>query len=347
MSKTHLRVVTNSERTTARRCMREHHLAYDLGYRPIEDKEALRFGSMMHAGLEPRWLGVDIEQAIEIACAKAVDEFEAARTRVLLRGYHLRWADDDLSQVVGVEVEFRAPLINPETGAASRTWQLGGKIDVLFRNSFMEHKTTSKEIGVGSVYWRKLTLDPQVSSYYAGGKSLGYDIQECTYDVIRKIALRPSQVPLVDDSGYKIVLDANGERVYCKVERKGVGPKPRETGDAKLGYVLQTRPETVEEYEARITEEVASNPDKYFQRGTVVRLEKEEHEAMQDTWQLTRAMREAEVSGSFPRNPDACERFGSLCPFFAVCTGTASLDDASLYERVDNVHQELTFEAAQ
>lgn len=342
MSKVHLRVVTNSERTVARRCMREHHFAYDLGYRASEDAEVLRFGSLMHVGLELRWLGRAIEDAIAAAAAKAVDEWEAARARVLLNGYHIRWADDDLSEVVDVEMEFRAPLLNPDTGAASRTYQQGGKIDVMLRRRFIEHKTTSRDIGLGSVYWRKLTLDPQVSTYYEGAKSLGFEVDECIYDVIRKPGQRPGTVPLRDAEGVKIVLDANGERVRTKD-----GKKWRQTADSELGYVLQSRPETVEEYEARLTEEVAASPDKYFQRGTVVRLESEEREAAADTWQLTRSMREYELAGRFPRNADACERFGSVCSFFDVCCGTATLDDERRFVKLDSVHAELSMEAAE
>lgn len=343
--KTHLRVVTNSERTCFRRCQREHHYAYGLGYRPIEDAEALRFGTLWHRGLETWWLGLGVEAAIEVATAGAVDAYEAAKLRVLLRGYDARWGapSDD---VVGVEMEFRAPITNPETGAASRTFEHGGKIDVLLRDGFVEHKTTSADIGLGSNYWRKLTLDPQVSTYYAGARALRVEPQRCIYDVVRKPQLRPSAVPLRDEAGFKIVLDANGERVYCKTPNKG-GPKPRETADTKEGYVLQTRPETPEEYELRIAQDICEQPDKYYQRGEVVRLEADEREAEQDAWQLTRSMREAELAERYPRNADACERFGSVCAYFDVCCGTASLDDVTRFERVDNVHPELSAQAAE
>lgn len=335
---------TNSELRTFRRCQREHHYAYRLGYRAREDVESLRFGRLFHAGQECLWRGEGIESAIAAATQGASDEYEAAKARVLLRGYHARWGDDMLADVIGVEKEFRAPLINPETGAASRTYQLGGKLDVLLRTRFVEHKTTSEEIGPGSTYWRRLTLDSQVSTYYAGAKSLGVDVEGCLYDVVRKLALRPSQVPLTDEDGVKIVLDADGQRVRTKD-----GKKWRETSDTKLSYVLQTRPETPEEYEQRLLDEVSANPDRYYQRGEVVRLESDEREAQLDAWQTVRTMRESELAGRAPRNPDACIRYGRTCPFFDVCTGTASLDDPERFERVDHVHTELTpdVEAAQ
>jgi hypothetical protein len=332
--------LTNSELAVRRRCPQEHHLAYELGYRPCGDVESLRFGSLVHKGLEAWWSGLGLDAAIEAMTALAADPYEAAKARVMLRGYDARWGDDTYD-VVGVEREFRAPLVNPTTGATSRTFVLGGKLDVLLQRGFCEHKTTSEEIGLGSVYWRRLALDPQVSTYYAGAKSLGHEVDHCLYDVLRKPALKPSQVALVDENGVKIVLDLDGNRVRTKD-----GKKWRQTGDAELSYVLQSRPETPEEYEARLTEDVALQPDRYFQRGEVVRLESEERKAQLDAWQLARAIQESARSAAHPRNPDACLRYGRTCAYFDYCTGVASLDDESRFTRTDNVHPELSAEAA-
>lgn len=310
-----LRVLTNSELRVFRRCQREHHYAYGLGYRPVGDVESLRFGSAIHLGLEAWWLGKGVDAAIDAATTAAADPYEAVRLRVLLRGYDARWASETHT-VAGVEVEFRAPLVNPQTGAASRTYMLGGKIDVLLEQGFIEHKTCSQEIGVGSTYWRKLILDSQVSTYYAGARALGRDVERCIYDVIRKPAMRPLKATPEDSRKF--------------------------TKDGRLYANQRAEDETVEEYEARLTEEVAQNPDRYYQRGEVVRLETEEREAQLDAWQLTRALRESQLAGRFPRNADACERYGRMCEFFPVCSGEGSLEDPALYQRVANVHQELS-----
>lgn len=334
-----LRVITNSELSTYRRCPREHHYAYALGYRPVEDAEALRFGNMIHRGLELLWSGAHLSDAIAAACKGAADAYEAAKARVLLLGYVERWGAEHFGEVVSVEREFRAPLVNPETGAASRTFELGGKLDVLLRDRFVEHKTTSEDIGPGSVYWRRLQLDSQVSTYYAGARALGHEVRGCIYDVIRKPGLRPSAVPLTDADGVKIVHDASGARVRTKD-----GKKWRESSDTAQGYVLQTRPETPDEYGDRLAADVAANPDRYYQRGEVVRLQAEELEAQADAWQVARAMREAELAGFAPRNVDACAR-GRICSYFEVCAGAASLDDAARFQRLEHVHAELSADA--
>ncbi len=334
---------------TFRRCNREFYYAYSLGYRTVQEAEALRFGTLVHLGLEAWWRATAdrLDAAIEAMRGRAFDDFELVRAGVALQGYDAMWgAEMEHFEVLAVEAEFRAPLVNPDTGAASRTYELGGKLDAVVRDrrdglvKLVEHKSSSEDTGPGSDYWKRLQIDPQVSTYFAGGKAEGYDIAECIYDVLGKPALRPSQVPLRDELGSKIVHDRNGERVRTKAG------KWRETSDTAEGYVLQTRPETPDEFRARLVEHVAENPERYYQRGRVVRLEQEERDAAHDAWSTARLIREAEVAHRWTRNPDACIRYGRTCSYFGICTGTASIDDPSLFRRVDNVHEELSSEAA-
>jgi len=341
-----VKLLTESRMKDARACQRLHHLKYDLGYRPVREDDVLRFGSLVHRGEEAWWLhqngGEDPLEAALQAMAGEADPFERAKAEVMMVGYDARWRGEPY-EVIAVEAKFEAPLINPATGAPSRTWRLAGKLDVLVRDlrdrlrKLVEHKTSSEDVRPGSEYWRRLRMDGQVSTYFDGAGALGSgDVVACIYDVLSKPALRPSQVPLVGEAGVKIVLDAGGGRVRTKD-----GKKWRETGDAAQGYVLQTRDETPEEFRARLTEAVAADPDRYFARGEVVRLEKELDEARFDRWQLGQQIREAEVAGRFPRNPDACVRYGRTCPYFPICTGEASLDDPTMFRRVEDVHPEL------
>ena len=319
-----LPVITNSQMKCFRRCAREHQITYTLGIRTTQEPEALRFGSLAHVGLEAWWKGAAetrLAAALEAMRGAAVDEYELARASVLLRGYDARWGRESF-EVLSVEQEFRAPLVNPESGAASRTYELGGKLDVVARDlsdgrvKLIEHKTTSEDIGTGSNYWMRLTIDPQISTYFAGGKASGYAIEECIYDVLGKPGLRPTKATPMESRKY--------------------------TKDGKLYAAQHEHDETPAEFEARLAAHVAENPDRYFQRGTVVRLEQEEADAAHDTWHTARLIREAELANRWPRNPDACVRYGRTCHLFGVCTGSASLDDASLFRRTLNQHEELS-----
>lgn len=340
-----MQLLTASRLKLFRRCQRQHHYRYILGVRPREDAEALRFGTLWHRGLEAWFCGIrdgagsPLDEALAAIAGAGADPYEQARLEVLLAGYDARWCDAGL-EPLAVEVEFRAPLVNPETGAPSRTFELAGKIDAVVlehasgRHLIVEHKTSSADITAGSPYWAQLRLDGQVSQYFAGARALGYQPAACLYDVVQKPAQRPSAIPIVED-GAKVVLDAAGQRVRTKD-----GKKWRETGDAAAGYVLQTRQETPDEYRARLGEAVAAEPDKYFARGEVVRLEDDEAEHGVDVWQQAQAMREGERLGRAPRNADACNAYNRLCPYFPVCTNAGTLDDAR-FEKLDDPHSEL------
>lgn len=270
------------------------------------------------------------------------DPFELARAEEMLIGYSARWYEEPL-EWLSVEAEFDAPLVNPDTGAASRTFMLGGKLDAIARDRrtdrvlVVERKTSSEDLSDGSLYWRRLLLNSQLSTYMVGARALGFEPGGTLYDVLGKPGIRPSAVPLVDDQGVKIVHDAAGQRVRTKD-----GKKWRETGSSADGYVLQTRPETVDEFRDRLREVIVEKVEELFRRGDVVRLLDEERDAAFDAWQTAANIREGRTAKRFPRNPDACLRYNSICTFFPVCSGEASLDDQTRYHRVENVHEELS-----
>lgn len=319
--------LTASRLKCYRRCPREHVFAYELGYRPLVEADAVRFGTLVHRALEAWWKapGVRLDAALTTLAAfgavEGMDPFDLAKARALLRGYDARWSDEPL-EVVAVEVEFTAPLVNPVTGAASRTWVLSGKIDAIVRDlrdgrvRIVEHKTSSEDISSGSDYWKRLRLDAQVGAYFVGPKVLGFDVGGCIYDVIGKPGLRPL---------------------------KATPPESRKyTKDGRLYAQQRERDETPEEYEARTAADIAGAPDRYFARGEVVRLEQDLRDYAADAWALGRQIREAELADRWPRNPEACVRWGRTCEFFPVCSSEASLDDPSRYRRIEHVHAELS-----
>jgi hypothetical protein len=202
----------------------------------------------------------------------------------------------------------------------------------------LETKTTSEDLGPGSTFWKRTILDPQLSLYLPALRKMGHDPHGCVYDVLRKPGQLPSTVALLDEQGLKIVLDASGQRVTTKAG------KWRQTGDADAGYVLQSRPETPEEYGLRCLEAIAENPDRYYARGVVVRLESDEREAAFDTWNTATQMREARRLNIYPRNPDSCVNWGRECDYLNVCAGMADINDPLFFRFEEDVHEELAEE---
>lgn len=318
-------LLTASRLSAARSCQRLHRLRYGLGWRPVEDAEALRFGTLVHRGLEAWWKAWGWPSEAQLAAALDamagdVDPFERVRAEEMMRGYHYRWERDDY-EVIDVECVFETALRNPATGRPSHTWRLGGKIDAIVKDVrtgrvlTVEHKTASGDISPGSEYWRRLRMDGQVSIYYEGATSLGHDVAGCLYDVLGK----PGQKPLK--------ATPEEARKYKK--------------DGTLYAAQRDRDETPDEYRERVRAAIAENPDGYYQRGEVVRLESEMAEALHDVWQVGQQIREAELAARFPRNPGACVQYGRTCSFFAVCTGEASLEHSGLYAQSSTIHPEL------
>lgn len=334
------RSLTNSMRSKFAACHRAYRIAYVDLYRPAIEPEALSFGTAMHALLENYWNGVS--RFILPPPSEGLDDYRTATLKALYNGYVNRYeAEDSLKyELVGAEIGFEAPLMNPETGAMSKTWHLAGKIDAIAREKatgktiIVEHKTTSADIGPGSDYWRKIPIDGQVSGYYIGAKTAGYEAQNCLYDVIRKPTIKPSSsVPVLDEDGLKIVVDeATGERVLKK------DGSPRQS--AGEGMKLLTREETVTEWFNRLSADISSRPDYYYARLDVARSSDDLAEYLFDMWAVGREIADAERMDRFSRNPQSCSVYGT-CEYFDVCTGCASLDDVTLYKKIDTPNPEL------
>lgn len=320
------KLITASAAAAYRLCPRKFRLAYVDGLRPVHAAAALAFGTIWHAAMEAWW------QRLEWAPPE-MDAYDAAKLSAMLAAYDLRWsAVRDEYRVIGIEMPFRAPLLDGR-GAPVRGWAIAGKIDGLLELAgyplLLEHKTTSESVATGADYWAQLTLDAQVSIYHDGAAALGHQVAGCLYDVARKPALRPSMVPVLDDAGLKVVLDASGQRAMTKhgEPRQSSGP----------GLTLHQRPETPSEYQARCLAAIAERPEEYLAQAQVVRLDGELAAARDDLAGTARQIDACAKAGSWPRNPRACFEYGR-CPYHGLCSGTAT---ESEFTKLTDVHPEL------
>ena len=324
-------LLTASRLRVFRACPRMHSYMFDRCIRPLAADSSLRFGTLFHdgveqwrrarmEGLDPVELGLAAMQA-RWSAIEEPDEFEIVRAMELFAGYHLRWQDEPY-RWLAVEAEFRFPLVNPDTGRRSPRWMVAGKIDGIAEDTrdgsvwLVENKTSSEDISAGSPYWQRLRIDSQLSVYYDGARSLGFDISGVLYDV----ALRPQHRP-------KLATPEESRKYTAK------------------GFLYANQreaDETPAEFAARIHESIAEDPDKYFARGTVVRLDSELEMSRRCLWQTAKQMRETRDIAEGLFNPSACFDYNRPCAFFDVCTGAASLGDDHRYHVVTNAHPELS-----
>jgi hypothetical protein len=192
-------------------------------------------------------------------------------------------------------------------------------VDVLIRQDgktrVVEHKTTAEAIDSDADnYWQKLAMDHQLSLYVLGAESLGLPVDDCVYDVIRKPMLRPKLATPIEDRKTK--------------------------KDGTLYANVREHDETPAEFQERLQEEIAADPARYFQRRAVPRMNSQIEDFMFDAWETARNIREQEIAGRAPRNPEACWRYGK-CPYWDHCANGLDLVSSPDFVRLDWKHPEL------
>lgn len=321
-----MNLLTASRLRAYRRCARYERLAYVDGWRSTRDADALHLGTLVHTGLEAWWKAHKdghregaIGDALSAVAGKGRDIITQIRAEELLIGYDNRWRDQTF-EVVAVEDEFRAPLVNPHTMRKSRAWRLAGKVDARVvsdgRRLIVEHKTTSEDIKPGSDYWLKLQMDHQLSIYTIGAESLGWPPEGCLYDVINKPQHAPFDATPMEKRKYK--------------------------KDGTLYANQHATDETPDEFRTRLRDIIAAEPERWFQRKEIPRTEAQLFDFLDDAWNQGASMSADHKAGRAFRNPDACHHMGR-CAMWAICSaGLRPEEHPDLFRKLEHVHPELS-----
>ena len=295
-----LPLLTNSRMSCAKACLRRHQYAFELGIRPARVSEALGIGTAVHAGLEAFAKAAGTFEERQAAALSAVTALydpvpeaiqdlnawaiQRVRSERLVHAYLCRYQNDQL-EVVAAELIFQLPLVNPETGAASRTFALGGKLDKIVKLSdgrlaVLETKTTGDPINEGSDWWAKWRLDSQVSLYWYAARQLGYDVSCVLIDAVGKPLIRQSLATPVENRKFK--------------------------KDGTLYANQREADEPVPEFADRYSECLATEPERYFARREVPRLEADIFEAQAEWWQMGQMLHDCQRQGRWFRNTGSC-----------------------------------------
>jgi hypothetical protein len=312
-------LLTHSRLACFRACPKRHLYAYEYGLRPIEDSEPLRVGKAFALAVETDAKGGDVDMAL---AGQIGDPFEFALVASMFTAHKDRYANEPKEEHVAAELPFDIALVNPETGRATPTWRLAGKIDRIVkladgRIALKEYKTTSRDFAPGADYWLRLQLDMQLSLYLVAARELGYDVTTILYDVTRRPALRPLKATPLDARKF--------------------------TKDGALYKTQRDRDETPAEYSFRCTSALVEDPVRSFARIEIARTDADLAEAQAETWIQQLNIREAQRSGRWYRNPEACvSATGQKCDFLPVCQNSdLATRTPQGFRRVETVHEEL------
>jgi hypothetical protein len=184
---------TYSALKTFLNCRQEYsHRYLQLIEKDIAPGAALWIGSLIHACLEMWYRGQSLGEIIDFIYASRDGSSNWIQCEAIMTAYAARYPTEEF-EVVKVEDEWRGPLINPETGAASTTITLAGKIDGLIRledgsYAIFEHKTTSKDL---DKFTASLWSDFQTRFYCIQyGRANGIEIKKAMFNIIKKSAIK-------------------------------------------------------------------------------------------------------------------------------------------------------------
>lgn len=258
-----------------------------------------------------------------------------AKIAGLMVGYHHRWRDQQW-RTVEKEQEFQLPIINPETSRRSRTHTYAGKTDGLIEGYAklvgLEHKTASEDISdPASPYWSRLIIDSQVSHYALANWQQGRKIDGTLYDVIRKPTINPKKIAKAD-ARLKCKDKETGQmREITEEERTAanygtIGEIESQGtyfgfGELHLGYPPVGETESDELYFLRLARDTINNPDKYFARRMIHRLDNDIVEYATELWEMNKDIASARRLNRHYRNSGSCMQWNTPCEYLGICSG--------------------------
>ncbi len=303
------REITYSALSLFRNCRKAYEARHIKCLVPIHTDDNLRFGTLIHDCLEQWHGGMSLEAVmddIDTACAKRNVDPDVKKAwhlaRAIMRNYAAKYPKEEW-EVIALEKTFTGPIINPETGAASRSFVLSGKVDGIVKlpdgNYILEHKTAS---AIDGDYLDKLWTDFQITLYaHYVEKVLGIPITGIIYNVLVKAKLQQSAGETEEE--YR-------ERYFALAAKNKSG---------KSSAVRQM-PETDYEFAKRLDEKYAE-PGMFHRE--VIFLDRSRFEILQaELWELTKSLLEAKRRGMYYQNTSQCFNEGGYhrkCCYLPIC----------------------------
>ena len=295
---------------------------------PLERDRNLALGTVIHQCLEvwhsTRQLDAvldTIDRAYPNRDQEADEKRDWHLATAMMRGYATRDTDEEF-EVVALEKTFEGKIVNPATGASSRSFTLAGKIDGVVRigdeHYLLEHKTASQ---VDGGYLERLWTDFQIVLYSRYiEQTLGIRLAGVLYNVLVKA---------------RLVQSLGETEVEYEARRAALVAKSK-TGKTSAKRKL---PESDEAFQERLAAKY-SDPQMFHRERLYLSRDRFE-ELQAQLWELTQAYLEARRRGVFYQNTAFCFHYRRPCAYLPLCqAGGSPVVAENLYQKVPP-HEEL------
>lgn len=322
-------VTTYSMWSLFRNCRKAVDWRYLQNLTPIERDRNLHFGSLVHECLE-MWHRdrnlANVLDHIDRRCAGRAQDEDQRRdwhyATAMMKGYAERYAGEEFEVIALEETFTNMPIVNPGTGATSRSFVLAGKVDGIVRIDgdyyLLEHKTAAQ---LGSDYLERLWTDFQITLYaWYLEQRFGFQITGILYNILVKTRLQQSHG------------ETEAEFEARRAELLAKSKTGKTTAKRKL-------PETDEEFQQRLAEKYAEPGMFHRER---LYLSRDRFAILQaELWELTQSFLDARRRGAFYQNTSFCFNYQRPCSYFALCRSNGNPNVMeNFYQRVEP-HEEL------
>jgi hypothetical protein len=289
---------------------------------PLQRDRNLHFGSLIHECLQSWHAQRDLPEVLDLIdrlCMNRTQDEDQRRdwhlATAMMKGYAARYPAEEF-EVIALEKAFEGPIVNPATGAASRSFKLAGKVDGILRIGgeyfILEHKTASQ---VDADYLEKLWTDFQITIYaHYVEQTMGIPITGILYNVLVKAKLQQSKG------------ETEEEFQARRAELLAKSKTGKTTAKRKL-------PESDEEFQQRLAEKYA-DPEMFHRE--MLYLSRDRFDILRsELWELTQAFLDARRRGVFYQNTAFCFNYQRPCPYFALCRSNGNPNvTENFYQRV-------------
>ena len=295
---------------------------------PLERDRNLALGTVIHQSLEAWHSTCNLDAALDVIdraypnrLAEADQKRDWHLATGMMKGYAARYADEEFDVVV-LEKTFEGKIVNPATGASSRSFVLAGKVDGVVRigdeHYLLEHKTASQ---LGGDYLERLWTDFQIVLYsrYVE-QTLGIRLAGVLYNMLVKARL----------------VQSRGETEAEYEARRAALVAKSKTGKTSAKRRL---PESDEAFQERLAIKYAE-PEMFHRERLYLSRDRFE-ELQAQLWELSQAFLDARRRGVFYQNTAFCFHYRRPCAYLPLCRSGGSPNVIeNLYQRLPP-HEEL------